>query len=340
MAPDIPVGACYDRMSAGWALVDLPRLAAFDGVSLCTTPTGLFLWGGIDPGGRLVEQGALRTPQGVWSTVGTSPLSARASACSATTENGILVWGGWQYRRMGDRDVASCNDGGLYDPETNQWSYVCPLKHRDNDSALWSAYTDGCLIVVLGRTAEPHTTLSLVRPSRAASQASLCPHVVSDCRRIRDGSSLTAHAYDFSTCMWENLPPPPLDLQDTILFAIGTTTVLGVRLDGETILWDIQSGKMIHTDPFPTTDTLVQKLVCVGRSLGRAVLVCREHGRLLLTTYDAEAGSWKPIPEPPFESRVDAGFSAAGDELAIVGGASRTHEGRDRIHLDGAILSL
>lgn len=79
-----------------------------------------------------------------WRSIVSSPLSERAWAAVAATDEGVFVWGGCSPLPTSQCDEVSgedeLTDGALYEPETDTWKRVSPspLGPGDHPTAVWT----------------------------------------------------------------------------------------------------------------------------------------------------------------------------------------------------------
>lgn len=109
------------------------------------TGTQLVIWGGASgrEGAVLHGDGAAYDPETrTWSSLPSSPLSARSQAASVWIGRSLFIWGGY----VGD-DAARATDGALYTPADRTWLRLPPAPVTVHGEA-WAFWT-GHVVVVL-----------------------------------------------------------------------------------------------------------------------------------------------------------------------------------------------
>jgi hypothetical protein len=134
-----------------WSTLPTAPIAARADAAAVWTGRQMLIWGGENGvhNGHLMADGAGYDPSSkVWTTLPTSPLTARTGTASAWTGTGFFVWGG--FTQLAASSVVA-KDGALYNPSTNTWRRLpaAPLSARGQAQAV---VLDGLVYVVGGRT--------------------------------------------------------------------------------------------------------------------------------------------------------------------------------------------
>ncbi len=113
-------GADYQPVLDAWLPFDAPTFGRLDPAAVWTGTTTLF-WGGMDPSGHFVTDGINHPPNGQASslTYVLAP-SPRSGFAAAWVRDRMVVWGGVSDAAAGGQFL---DDGGRYDPATDQWDF-------------------------------------------------------------------------------------------------------------------------------------------------------------------------------------------------------------------------
>ena len=141
-------GADYHPVLDAWTLFDAPTLGRLDPAGVWTGTTTLF-WGGADRQGGNTTDGINHAPNG--STVGLTYIlapSPRSGFAAAWVRDRMVVWGGSSATSGGGLLL---DDGGRYDPATDQWDPE-PMASAGAPSprADFAAVSTGTRLVVWG----------------------------------------------------------------------------------------------------------------------------------------------------------------------------------------------
>ena len=103
------------------------------------TGSQMFVWGGIDAGGKALDSGALFDPaKKTWTPTSAPPAGAARYSTTAVWDDAnkqVLIWGG------ASSSTTTLGDGLRYDPAKDTWSALCPTgtapSPRVGHSAVW-----------------------------------------------------------------------------------------------------------------------------------------------------------------------------------------------------------
>ncbi len=294
---------------------------------VATAVTGLGLVGAGDQGeGQVVATrppvgevaqafAASDVPLGTWEQVADPPFSPRTGSFTATASGGrVVVWGGSDGTGGGGTEGGGVlTDGGIYNPESEEWETVPPAPVPAGMSFPWRQLA-GDRLMVLGSP---------------------------------DGAELVGAVYDLGSDEWTEIDPPPtIELPAEGIAWTGDTLVL-VRFwsgasetedarYGEPVVerWSFETGEWTQGATPPLANRFGPAVAFDGERLGvwggarqEVEIGGRASGSELVSDgaiYDVAADRWEPMASGPLQPMMQGtamwlqgGFAVAGGVIEV-----------------------
>jgi hypothetical protein len=361
--PPAPSGSCATApdpagvTTSGWTPIAPMTSIGEKGRSLHTavwTCSELLVFGGGDDSNSANSDLLAFAPAtNTWRRVGTAPLVNRRLHTAVWTGTQMIVWGGLVVVPVDGRNAGDfVGDGAIYDPSTNEWTYIPedPIGGgRIGHVAAWSTTTSEML--VWGGTQQGAAFNPVTRTWRsiAASPAELGNRFLAGGAFVNDrlivfGGSTTdgkkyanGASYDPKTDTWTMLPAVAVAERDQPTAVIGQ---LGIR-EGvffyagggrvtDSVFFDGVSGTVVPTAPANDLPSPGRVNTYVWLAGGRAFVW---GGRLDDSTtalatgavFDPSRGTWSALPASPLTARSGGTATWTGRYAILVGGGHGHH---------------